>query len=276
MLAMQGKELQKIAEGREAEMFAWEEGTILRLLRDPEAGRLNEWQAAAIESAKALGVRVPAVYGSKTVMGRPGLIMERIDGTDLLTLIGRRPWTVFRVGRILGEVQAQLHAASASSGLPGLKAALKHRIESCDRLPEHLARFALDTLNGLPDGGSLCHGDFHPANILMADETPVVIDWTNATRGDPTADYVRTLLTLRLGEPPPGTSILLRLMSLVGRNLLTSAYVRAYRRERPPDMDLVSRWEIPVAAGRLAEGVEEETSSLISLLEERRAEAPGT
>jgi hypothetical protein len=33
-------------------------------------------------------------------------------------------------------------------------------------------------------------------------------------------------------------------------------------------MDLVSRWEIPVAAARLGDGIEEETSSLISLLEE--------
>jgi hypothetical protein len=65
----------------------------------------------------------------------------------------------------------------------------------------------------------------------------------------------------------------LRLLSLVGRNLLTSAYVRSYRRKRPLDMGLVSRWEVPIAAGRLADGIEEETSSLISLLEERQAKA---
>ena len=31
------RELRKVAEGREAEMFAWGEGTILRLLRNPQA-----------------------------------------------------------------------------------------------------------------------------------------------------------------------------------------------------------------------------------------------
>jgi aminoglycoside phosphotransferase (APT) family kinase protein len=268
MLAMQPQELQKIAEGREAEMFAWEEGTILRLLRNPNAQRQNQWQAAAIEAARSRGVRVPAVHSLTTVEGRPGMVMERIDGPDLLTLIGRRPWMVFWVGRVTGEVHAQLHEARAPSIIPALRATLKQRVESCDRLPQHLARFALETLDGLPDGDSLCHGDFNPANMMMSQGTPVVIDWTNATRGDPTADYVRTWLTLRLGEPPPGTSIILRLMSLVGRNLLTSAYVRSYRRERPLDMDLVSRWEIPVAAARLGDGIEEETSSLISLLEE--------
>ena len=276
MLAMQRRELQEIAEGREAEMFAWEEGTILRLLRDPEAGRLNERQAAAMESARSLGVRVPAVYGSKTVMGRPGLIMERIEGTDLLALVARRPWKVFWGARILGEVQARLHATSASGGLPGLKAVLKQRIESYDRLPEHLAKFALRALDELPDGDSLCHGDFHPGNILMAGETPVVIDWTNATQGDPDADVARTLLMFRLGELPPGSPMLLRVLARFVRRAMASAYLRAYRGQRAVKPAAVRRWGIPVAAARLGDGIEEELPKLMALLEERRARALGT
>ncbi len=137
-------------------------------------------------------------------------------------------------------------------------------------MPEHLARFALDSLDGLLDGDSLCHGDLTPANILMAGETPVVIDWTAATRGDPTADYVRTWLTLRVGEVPPGTAAMLRLLALVGRRLLMSSYARSYRRLRPLDTHLVSRWEVPIAAGRLADGIESEEPTLVRLLEERR------
>ncbi len=268
MGAEKRQELKKIAEGREAEMFAWEGGTILRLLRDPQAQRQNQWQAAAMEAAKSRGVRVPVVHEVTTVLGRPGIVMERIDGPDLLTLIGKRPWAVFRVGRICGEVHDQMHAVTAPSVIPPLRTSLNQHIESLTRLPEHLAHFARDTLEGLPDGDSLCHGDFTPANILMAGEMPVVIDWTAATRGDPVADVARTWLTLRLGEVPPGTSTALRLLALVGRKLLTSSYIRSYRRRRPLDMSLVSRWEIPIAAGRLADGIEEEAAALVGLLEE--------
>ncbi len=52
----EARELRKIAEGREAEMFEWEGGTILRLMRSPEAARVNEWQAAAMEAARSSGV----------------------------------------------------------------------------------------------------------------------------------------------------------------------------------------------------------------------------
>lgn len=267
MLATQRQELQKIAEGREAEMFAWEEGTILRLLRDPEAQQWNELQVAAIELARSLGVRVPTVYGSKTVMGRPGLIMERIEGTDLLTLIGRRPWTVFRAGRISGEAHAKLHEAKAPETIPDLKGRLRAGIQSVGVLPKQLAEFTLEVLEGLPDGDRLCHGDFHPGNIMMAGATPVLIDWTGAMRGDPAADVARTRLLLRIGEPPPGTSAALRVMSRFGRSILVSLYLRSYRRRRPLDMTDVARWDIPVAAARLGDGIEEETPSLISMLE---------
>jgi aminoglycoside phosphotransferase (APT) family kinase protein len=269
------RELRKVAEGREAEMFAWEDGSILRLLREPGAEQRNQGQAAAIEAARSRGVRVPAVLGATTVLGRPGLIMERIEGPDLLTLIGRRPWAVFRVGRICGEVHAQLHEVQAPRLIPSLKDTLKRRIETTGPLPQHLAEFALAALDGLPEGDALCHGDFHPGNILLAGETPVLIDWTNAMRGDPAADVARTWLMLRLGEAPPGTSFALRALARVGRSLLVTLYLRSYRRARPLDMGTVRRWEIPVAAARLAEGIEEEVPRLLALLERAAGDSAG-
>ncbi len=262
--------LRKIAEGREAEMFAWGEGTILRLLREPGAQVRNQWQAAAMEAARRRGVRVPVVREVTTVQGRPGLVMERIEGPDLLTLIGRRPWTVLRVGRICGEMQAGLHEVRAPSALPPLRAVLRMRIASSSLVPPHLAGFALEVLDGLPDGDRLCHGDFHPGNIMMAGATPVLIDWTNVARGDPTADVARTTLTLRMGTPPPGTSAVLRGLSLFGRRVLVWLYLRAYRRARPLDVEAVARWEIPVAAARFADGIREEAPALRAFLEGAR------
>jgi hypothetical protein len=141
----QEEKLRKVAEGREAEMFAWEEGAILRLMREPGAEGRNQRQAAAMEAARSRGVRVPAVLGATTVVGRPGLIMERIEGPDLLTLVGRRPWTVFRVARICGEVHAQLHEVQAPRVIPPLKEALKRRMATV--APQHLAEIALAALD---------------------------------------------------------------------------------------------------------------------------------
>src|SRR3972149_1488832 len=161
--------LRKIAEGREAEIFAWRDAAVLRLLRSPNAQRQVEWEAQAMRAAAAAGVRVPAVHSTTTVDGRPGLIMERIDGIDMLAIVGKQPWQVFSVGALSGRIHAALHEVIAPEALPSLRDVLRGRIERFARAPRHLAEFALSLLNGLPDGDRLCHGDFHPGNIMQTD-----------------------------------------------------------------------------------------------------------
>ena len=52
-------ELQKIAEGREAEIFAWDDGAVLRLMRNPAGQRAVESQSEALKAAHEAGVKVP-------------------------------------------------------------------------------------------------------------------------------------------------------------------------------------------------------------------------
>jgi len=267
------RELKKIAEGREAEMFAWEDGMILRLMRNPDGGYSNQLQAAALESARCSGVRVPAVHGQATVSGRPGLIMERIDGTDYLTLMGKQPWRVYSIASLSGAVHARLHEAAAPDSLPPLRERLRRNITSARELPDDLRQFALEALDKLPDGDRLCHGDFHPGNLLQTKEGPIVIDWTNATRGDPDADFARTLLMIRIGDPPPGAPIVVRVGAKFARQILLWGYTRAYRRIRPVDMSAISRWDVPVAAARIAEGIEVEFPALLKFLEREASRA---
>ena len=47
-----------------------------------------------------------------------------------------------------------------------------------------------------PGGRALLHLDFHPFNVLMGTDGPVVIDWTNAGRARPGSDVAMTALIL--------------------------------------------------------------------------------
>ena len=248
-------------------MFAWEDGRILRLLRNPDRRTQVQWEAAAMQTASARGLPVPSVYGITEVMGRPGIIMERVDGPDLLTQINARPWTLFRAGSTLGDVHANLHSVTASDRLPILKPTLAGRIGSRSEIPPELARFAIDTLNELPDGDRICHFDYHPANVLMSSNGPVVIDWTNVKRGDHHADVARSVLILRLGEPPPGSvSPVMRLLIRFARGILLGRYLSAYRRRGQLDRSLVDRWIPVVAVDRLLDGIPEEVTKIRELL----------
>jgi aminoglycoside phosphotransferase (APT) family kinase protein len=266
-------QLKKVAEGREAEMFAWEDGTILRLLRSGAAEWQNERQAVALHAAHASGVPVPRMLELTNIEGRPGIVMERLEGVDYLTLLGRQPWLVLSVGPLSGELHARLHEVVPGEGLPPLRAVLRERIQACEVLADELRAFAIAVLDSLPDGDRLYHGDFHPGNIMRTPKGPIVIDWSNACVGDPAADVARTDLMLRIGEPPPSSSIIVRTLARIGGRILLWGYLRSYRKHGALDMSTFSRWKIPIAAARVAEGITGEFPALIAILERARADS---
>lgn len=257
--------LKKIAEGLEAEMFEWEDGKILRLQRDPESQESVSWQRMAIEAASKSGLRVPVVYEQVTEMGRPGLVMERLDGSDVLGIIGKQPWRLFWAASVVAELHVKMHDAVAAPEIVPVKQKIRGMVELSDRVPERFVEFVLKELDELPDGDRLLHGDYHPGNVMIHGGEPVVIDWTNVARGDPAADFARTRLMLRIGELPPGTPFLVHVIAAVGRSVLWRLYDRAYRRHRSPHKSSVERWEVVRVADRLVEGIEAERPALLKL-----------
>jgi tRNA A-37 threonylcarbamoyl transferase component Bud32 len=262
-------ELKKVAEGREAEMFEWERGKLLRLLRNPEHAGAMRWEAASARAATEGGVRVPATYELLAVDGRPGMVVEKIQGRDLLAEIAAKPWRVWSIGKACGALHARLNSVAAGTELPELRARLAEQIRGSDRVPDLYAKFAARELGDLPEGHRLCHGDFHPGNVLRTVDELVVIDWPNAMRGDYHADFARSTLMLRLGDPPPGTPWLIRFGATFARGLLKRSYEGAYRRAAKVDPVLNMRWELVRAIHRLQDGIESEREKLLRLIDER-------
>ncbi len=266
MTAQRIAELTKIAEGREAELFAWEDGAVVKLYRHAGSGGAAASESAAMAAAKAAGGPVPASRGVIELEGRSGLVMDRIEGADLLTIIGRKPWAVLAAGSTCGRAHAALHEVAAPSGLEQHSSRLVRQMQSSLLIPAKLRDRAIGALSELPDGSRLLHGDFHPGNVISTELGPAVIDWPGASTGDPAADVARTLLMLRLGELPPGSPKLLVLLAKVARRLLIGRYLSAYRRSRPLDEALVRRWMLPVAVHRLSEDITEERGRLLAFI----------
>ena len=255
-------DLELLGAGREAEVFAWDDGRVLRLARDPSDSGMIEREVIALGAAHGAGANVPGVYERVTVDGRPGVVLDRVDGIDLLDWLAARPWAVRSVGRALGAEHAALHRVQAPPGLPELREELRHRLGS-SLVPDDVRARTFERLDALPDGDRLLHGDFHPANLLRTADGCVVIDWTNGMSGDPAADVARTILLLGGGKLADGTPVVVRVIAPVARRLLVSGYLRAYARDAPLDRGLVDRW-LPVwAAARLAEDIEQEREFLL-------------
>jgi aminoglycoside phosphotransferase (APT) family kinase protein len=262
--------LTKIAEGREAEVFAWEPGVVLKLYRSMDWARSAEIEKAAMNAVRDAGGPAPRGIEVMEFDGRPGLLMERVDGIDMLTQIGKQPWRVLRAGGILGRLQAILNTAQAPDVIEPLKDRIARQLAVVGSVRADLADRGKRALAKLADDDRLCHGDFHPGNVILTRNGPVVIDWPNATRGDAAADVARTLLLLRMGEIPENSAAVIRRLEKLGRWFLLRGYVAAYARSSRIERGRIDAWMLPLAIARLSEGITEEQPRLFALIESLR------
>jgi aminoglycoside phosphotransferase (APT) family kinase protein len=161
-----------------------------------------------------------------------------------------------------------MHSRPSPAELPDTRDAHRQAIGRVSDIPPEYVAAALARLDSLPDGDRLLHGDFHPANVMLAADGPVIIDWSNATRGTPEADFARSDLMLRLGDPPDSMPWLIRFGAKFARSLMIGTYNRAYRKARPVDEALLRAWRLPVAVARISEGIATERPKLLKLIPE--------
>jgi aminoglycoside phosphotransferase (APT) family kinase protein len=247
--------MKRIGAGREAEVFEWSDGTVIKLYRPGFPGHHSE--VAAMSTLAGLGV-APRLIEVVEHEGRVGLVMERVEGADLLTLLQRGAWRLPALARTFASAHLDIHAVPAATDLPRQRDVLRARVGDAD-LPSSLRAHVLRLLDKLPDGDCLCHGDFNPGNVMISGsrgkgQKVAVIDWVNANRGRPVADYARTLLILRTARPLAATPLMTRLLIRTGRSALARAYERAYAARAPEPVANLEAWLTVQAAARLTEG----------------------
>jgi len=262
----------KIAEGREAEIFSWDERTVLRLYRDPNACGRADREIVALDAVRSALPCVPASHGRKDWNGRPGILLQRVDGRGILSEIQHRPWRMWALAALCGRVHADLNALRAPANLPEQRSELRRRIVGEPSIPAELREAALHELDRMPDGDALCHGDFHPDNVLLCPSGPVVIDWPNATRGEACGDFARTALMMHLGALAPGAPPLIRWGQWACRGVFTRAYVAGYEETRRYDDEALRQWKFVRAVDRLADKLPEERDPLLRAADRLRGE----
>jgi len=248
-----------IAEGRIAEIHAWESGRVLKLARDwvPEDWVDYEFKIGRI--VHAAGLEVPEPFELVRVAGRTGIVYSRVDGPTMLDRLAVSPLKARFYGRMLGELHAEMHARTGAAELPDGAERLRRKIASVDGAPAVYRETALETAAGLPHGDALLHGDFHPGNVVLAEHGPVAIDWPDAARGHPLADVARTVILISLGGLPANP--ILRLSVGLLRTAFRSGYYAAYFRRSPHRRSELAPWMFPVLFARLSEGIEAERES---------------
>ncbi|MBJ3783203.1 aminoglycoside phosphotransferase family protein [Devosia sediminis] len=230
--------------GRMAEVFADGEA-VLKLYLPGVGPDMARHEAMVLETLRPLPIHAPESLGVVEVDGRWGLRMSRMAG---------RPLGSPEPGDDLPELIrrfAALHRdmlGCPGAGLPPLFPRLVERIEGTALLTRDERVRIIARLRGLAVGDRLCHGDFHPLNVIIDGEHLAVIDWLDATNGPPEADIARSYLMARQYFAD-----------------LAEVYLDGVLEQGSVTRQTVLDWLPVVAAARLAENIAQELDMLLVL-----------
>ena len=194
--------------------------------------------------------RVLAVFAPGELVDTPAQVMERAPGAMMLDSVRRRPWQTRRRIAELAALHVRLHAIDPD-GFPGDDDLLDRRLRltrsTADMLDDPALRDGLhrielisDRLRDAPE--VVCHGDYHPLNVLVSDDGASVIDWTDAGLGDRHGDVARTLVLFDLA-PIAASSSVERVVLRGAGPLLGRLYLRSYDRMAPLDPNRLALWK---------------------------------
>lgn len=247
--------------GRTSEIYAWGSGKVLKLFYDWFPAGDVEYESTIARAVHSSGIRVPEVGDIVEVNGRIGLEYERINGESMLDEMRAKPWMLGKYTRLLANQHAEIHAVADVIGIPSLRDKIEKRIRNIGELSSEVREGALSVLEGLPYGSKLCHGDFHPGNIMMTREGPIVIDWIDAAIGNPPADVARTSILIMGTKATAGSTSVFEKAML---GWMHKMYLKGYFKLRPAGEDEYRSWMPLVAAARISEGIEELTPWLLA------------
>jgi len=236
-----------LGSGKMAEAFHYGEH-VLKLYRDPGNRSVAFGEAAILAIVGDHGLPTPAVHQAGPYAGRWGLVMDRAPGQPLASLAAADPTLLPAVLEAMVTLHLEIHARSEVRLSP-LKPRLAVRLMHGTLLDAALRKNLLSRLAALPDGNRLCHGDFHPFNIIGSPGATMIVDWPDATSGPPAADVARSYLLMRHGA---------------GHDLAEAYVTRYLATSELTDAD-IRAWLPIIAAARLAENVPEENDRLLEL-----------
>lgn len=250
--------------GRTAEIYHWRDQQILKLFFAEYDQSTAAYEAQIAQALQTAGLPVPAVYELVEVNGRWGIVYERLEGISMWELLLREPQQAPYCAQRMAELHSEMHTHSLDIQIPAQRERLTRKIQHAAALPADLQTKAVAALAQMSTGGRLCHGDFHPANILMTPNGEKVIDWMDASLGNPLADLARTtIIALGVAETNQIEDEILKTAVPIFHN----TYIDHYFKLNPGGEAEYQQWLPIVAAARLSENIPEVEQWLIAQVE---------
>lgn len=208
-----------------------------------KANVLNE----ALNQARVeeTNLNIPKILEVCKIDGKWAIVLEYIKGKNLAQLMAENPEKEDEYLEQFVNLQILVHKQEAPL-LNRIRDKMKRKLAEADL--DATTRYDLQMrLESLPRYDKVCHGDFNPSNVIIAEDgKEYIIDWAHATQGNTLEDVARTFL----------------MFSLDGKEELAKKYIDLFCKKNDIAKQLVQQWIPIVAASQSVKNKPEEKELL--------------
>ncbi|AIW85070.1 aminoglycoside phosphotransferase family protein [Bacillus mycoides] len=225
-----------IAKGNTAGIYLCD-NKVVKLFKEYLPNTESLYEARKQKYAYSCGLHVPKVFEVTEIQGRQAIIMEYVEGESVGELLLNNLSKAEYFISICVSIQQKIHAISVSSDeIEPMEERLYRQINSVHDLDEKQKGNILKKLDSITFEPRVCHGDFHPFNVIMSNGDVNIIDWVDASSGDIRADVFRTYLLYSQNSVE-----------------LAEMYLHMYCKKTGLLRDEIFQWAPIISAARLAE-----------------------
>ncbi len=259
---------------------------VLRVFRKSHPPKQAIMESVIHNSMVDQGFTVPYVYYAcvdDKYLGNQFLIMDFLPGMLLPSVFGQN------TAIVLGKTHAALHNADSSQlnedmiaegfggGEYGIQGKLHRLLKASERILwlEEIFFWLIENRPSDCEPPSICHGDFHPHNVLAKDgEVTAILDWTACRIGDPAMDIASTLVIFNGATK--------HIIPSFDSKIETQKYLDAYRSERELNEQHLGYYQVLGCALRLFAGgyiwtqppIQNELTNIINEILKKSVEVP--
>ena len=259
------KNLHLVTQGGEADIYSIANDKILRVIRNRK-GKTFETEKHLFPILAEHHIKVPAVYEYIESEDMLAQVMQKVDGSTMLEQMQRNPLKLTQEIKKLAGMHAKLLEIQSDCGLHSIDTIFNYFTSKPSCLDNKLINFASKILKELPAKNNICHGDFHPGNILVQDHAYYIIDWSGAYRSDFISDIAHTYLLMAHVPEVPGQSHLQHaVISFLGSNM-AKIYLKEIHKLKEFSLSDFSKWTVVMSLLRVYYGMPSERAVRINYL----------
>ncbi|WDF57250.1 phosphotransferase family protein [Mucilaginibacter sp. KACC 22063] len=256
-----------IGKGNTAEVYRCDDNYIVKLYTESLGPHLAYFEHDILSALNRAGTPAPVIGNLVKYNDRIGIKMEFVPGTTLDKLLIAEDARRGANARLMATLHARIHATTTGE-LQTQYTAFYNTINNNRDLLGSVTDTILNYLDTLPAGSQVCHGDFHPKNIIAGSGKSMVIDWTNAYRGNPLGDLVLTRLRMLTPYISKGFSGDTALFIAAKKNIY-DVYWQTYKNLTNVTETELDAWLLPCAAAQLHPSKPVHTQWLLQILRQQ-------